>query len=163
MVTERSQAMFPDSQIAKQFKQGETKTKYTIQFSIYPYLKDLLLDDLKNTVFTFKFDESTTQQVKKQYDGYVQCWSKRHNCIKMVYCGTIMVDHCPAEKLLEDFLEFASKVSLDFNLMLHIGMDGPSVNIKFKDLLKSSPQIKSLDTTILSIGTCPLHIVLNAF
>ena len=81
----------------------------------------------------------------------------------MVYCGTIMVDHCPAEKLLEHFLEFTEKINLDLKLILHIGMDGPSVNLKFEDLLKSSPHIKSLGTTILSIGTCPLHIVHNAF
>ena len=37
---ERFRSMFPDSQIAKHFKQGETKTKYTIQYSIYPYFKD---------------------------------------------------------------------------------------------------------------------------
>ena len=160
---ERFRAMFPDAQTAKHFKQGETKTKYTIQYGIYPYFKDLLLEDLKNTAFTFKFDESTTQQVKKQYDGYVQYWSKHHNCIKMVYCGTIMVDHCPAEKLLEHFLEFTEKINLDLKLILHIGMDGPSVNLKFEDLLKSSPHIKSLGTTILSIGTCPLHIVHNTF
>ena len=43
----RFQAMFPDSQIAKQFKQGETKTKYTIQFGIYPHLKDFLLENVK--------------------------------------------------------------------------------------------------------------------
>ena len=71
---------------------------------IYPYLKDLLLEDLKNAVFTFKFDESTTQQVNKQYDGFIQYWSKKHKCIKISYCGTIMVDHCPAEKLMEHFL-----------------------------------------------------------
>ena len=81
----------------------------------------------------------------------------------MVYCGTIMVDHCLAGKLLEHFLEFTEKINLDLKLMLHIGMDGPSVNLKFEDLLKSSPHIKSLGTTILSIGTCPLHIVHNAF
>ena len=133
------------------------KTQYNIA-SIHT-----LLEDLKNTAFTFKFDESTMQKVKKQYDGYIQYWSKHHNCIKMVYCGTIILDHCPAEKLLEHFLEFTEKINLDLKLMLHIGMDGPSVNLKFEDLLKSSPNIKSMDTTILSIGTYPRHIVHNAF
>ena len=81
----------------------------------------------------------------------------------MVCCMTIMVDHCPAEKLLEHFLEFTEKINLNLKLMLHIGVDGRSVNLKFEDLLKSSPHIKSLGITILSIGTYPLHIVHNAF
>ena len=101
--------------------------------------------------------------MKKQYNGYIQYWSKHHNGIKMVYCGTSMVDHCPAKKLLEHFLEFTEKINLDLKQMLHIGMDGPNVNLKFEDLLKSSPHIKSLGTAILSIGTRPLHIVHNAF
>ena len=46
-------------------------------------LKDLLLEDLKNAVFTCKFDESTTQQVNKQYDRFIQYWSKKHKCIKI--------------------------------------------------------------------------------
>ena len=74
-----------------------------------------------------------------------------------------MVDHCPAEKILEHFLEFTGKINLDLKLMLHIGMGEPSVNLKFEDLLKSLPHIKSLGTTILSIRTWPLHIVHNAF
>ena len=126
-------------------------------------LENLLLEDLKNTAFIFKFDELTTQQVKKQYYGYVQYWSKCYNCIKMVYCGTIMVDICPSKKLLEYFLEFVNSVRLELKLMLQNGMNGPSVNLKFEDLLKSSPQMKCLDTTILSIGTFPLHVVHNAF
>ena len=68
----------------------------------------------------------------------------------MVYCGTIMIDHCSAEKLFEHFLEFTEKRNLDLKLMLHIGMDGPSVNLKLGDLLKSSPHI-SLGTTISSM------------
>ena len=62
-----------------------------------------------------------------------------------------MVDHCPDEKPMEHFLEFSEKRNLDLKLMLHIGMDRPSVNHKFGDLLKSSPHIR-LGTTILSTG-----------
>ena len=62
--------MFPDSEIAKKYEQGDTKIKYNIQFGIAPYLKEKLIYDVKNKPFTFKFDETTTRQVKKQYDGY---------------------------------------------------------------------------------------------
>ena len=74
-----------------------------------------------------------------------------------------MVDHCPAEKMLEHFLEFVKKVNLDLRLMLRLGMDGPNVNLKFDDLLVSSKDFQNLNTSILSVGTCPLHIVHNAF
>ena len=56
--------MFPDSEIAKSHSQGETKVKYIIQFGIAPYIKQLILDDIKGKPFSFLFDETTTQQVK---------------------------------------------------------------------------------------------------
>ena len=37
-------------------------------------------------------------------------------------CGTIMVDHCPVEKISEHFFEFVDKVKFQFQLMLHLGM-----------------------------------------
>lgn len=156
-------AMFPDSEIAKSFKVGETKIKYVIQFGIVPYFKEKLKDDLKNVPFTFKFDETTTQQVNKQYDGYTQYWSEQHQCIKIAYNGTLMVDHCPAEKLLEHFLKFIEKSNLDLRFLLHTGMDGPNVNLKFEKLLKSSDIFNKLNKSILDIGTCPLHITHNGF
>ena len=155
--------MFPDSEIAKNYKLGATKVKYTIQYGIAPHFKELLKSDLKNKVFTFKFDETINQQVKKQYDGYVKYWSERHQSFKVSYCGTLMVDHCPAEILLEHFLEFIQKAELDLRFMMHIGMDGPNVNLKFEKLLQASATFEQLDTTILSIGTCPLHITHNGF
>lgn len=70
------EAMFPYSKIAKGYKQNKTQSNYTIQYGIFPYLKDLLPEDLKDTIFTIKFDEPSTQQVNKQYDGHVQYPSK---------------------------------------------------------------------------------------
>ena len=69
-----------------------------------------------------------------------------------------MVYHCPAEKLVEHFIEFIKKANLDLKYILHIGMDGPSVNLKFEKLL-----IDQLNKLILQVGTCPLHIVHNSF
>ena len=40
--------MFPDSAIAKSYKQGETKVKYCLQCGIAPHLKDLIIKDLAN-------------------------------------------------------------------------------------------------------------------
>ena len=115
---------FPDLEIAKQYQQCETEPKYTIQYGIYPFLKYLLLDDIKDVAFTFKFDESTTQQVKRKYDGYIQYLSQSFQCIKISYFETIMVDHCPTENLFEHFLEFVDKVN-PFSTNVQI-MDKPS-------------------------------------
>lgn len=70
-------AMFPDSDLACKFQMSETKIKYVVQFRIASYLRECLLEDMTKTPFTFLFDETTTAQVKKQYDGYVQYFSKK--------------------------------------------------------------------------------------
>ena len=37
--------MFPDSKIAQNYSQHETKMKYNIQFGIAPYIKEILIKD----------------------------------------------------------------------------------------------------------------------
>ena len=74
-----------------------------------------------------------------------------------------MVDHCLAEQLLEHFFKFIRKSNLDLHLMLYIGMNGPNVNLKFEELLRSSESFKHLNISVFSISTCPLHITHNRF
>ena len=52
---QRFRQMFPDSEIAKNYQQSETKIKYSIQYGIAPYLKQKLIYDYKDKPFTFKF------------------------------------------------------------------------------------------------------------
>ena len=68
----RFKEMFPDSDIAKNSKQSETKIKYSIQFGIAPYVKRLIKEDIHGTFFCSKCDEATMSLIKKQYNGYTQ-------------------------------------------------------------------------------------------
>ena len=52
-------AMFSDSEIAKSYQKGETKTRYFVQFGIAPYIKEMLIFDINKTPFSFLFDETT--------------------------------------------------------------------------------------------------------
>lgn len=70
------------------------------------YLHENLIDDLVATPFTFLFDETTTSQVKKQYDTYVQYESRRYKRIVSQYAGSLFVGHCNADALKDHFFEF---------------------------------------------------------
>ena len=59
--------------------------KYLIQFGIAPDFRDLLKYDLKNILYSCKFGKTTTQQAKKQYNGYTQSWSEKIQYIKLLY------------------------------------------------------------------------------
>ena len=54
------------------------------------------------------------------------------------------------------FHEFMKKVYLNPNLMSALGIDGPNVNLLFKNKLKE-------EFSIIEVGNYPLHIVNNAF
>ena len=83
--------MFLDSNIAKNYHQGRGKIKYVIQFGISPYVSEMVQKDLQNQPFTFNFDETTTSQVKKQYDRYATYYSLSETKISSVYCGSLYV------------------------------------------------------------------------
>ena len=68
---DRFRLIFPESKIAAKYQQSKTKINYVIKHGISSYVKNLYLEDFNGTPFVFKFDETTTLQVKKQYDGYV--------------------------------------------------------------------------------------------
>ena len=75
--------------------------------------------------------------MKKQYDGYIQYWSREHNLVSSVYCGSLFVGHCTSKDLLEHFNKFGTEMELEPDLLLQVGMDKPNVNLKFeKDLAK---------------------------
>ena len=159
---DRFREMFPDSVIAKNYHQSKTKVNYTIKHGISPYVKDLYLNDFKGSPFVFKFDETTTVQVKKQYDGYVQYWSNEQNLISTVYCGSLFVGHCFSKDLIDHFSKFGEDMEWEPDLLLQVGMDGPNVNLKFeKDL--SSKIMDEYGVSFLNIGTCTLHQTHNAF
>ena len=58
--------------------------------------------------------------------------------------------------MLVHFHEFMKKAALNPNFKLALGMDGPNINLLFKNKLKK-------EFSIIEVGTCPLNIVNNAF
>ena len=89
--------MLPDSNIAKQFTQQKTKAKCTIQCGIAQYVKEKRISDVSNKPFSFKFDETTTSQIKKQYDAYVTYFSYLNQVIVTAFCGSLFVGCCTTE------------------------------------------------------------------
>ena len=159
---ERFRLMFPNDPVAQKYHQSTTKVNYTIKHGISPYIKEMNIYDLKGSPFCFKFDETTTLQVKKQYDGYVQYWSKEQNLVVSMYCGSLFVGHCFSKDLLDHFSKFGEEMQWEPDLLLQLGMDGPNVNLKFeKDLLDKI--VEEYGVSFLTTGTCSLHKTHNGF
>ena len=157
----RFKLMFPDSTIAKGYQQSDSKVQYVINYDIADHLKKQLIYDVKNTPYSVLFDKTTNSQVKKQYDGYVICWSKRSDNIVHSYCGSLFVGHCAAVDLVKHYEEFVKQLDIDSKFLLHFGMDRPNVNLSFED--KLTQKLPEVDTSFLKLGTCSLHPVHPAF
>lgn len=127
--------MFPDSDIAKNYHQVATKINYNIQFGIASYIKECLLYIVSHASFLFKFDETTTYKVDKQDDVCMQYWSKKSNLVNNGYCGSFFVGHCIKEDLLENFNHFIKKMNCNNPSVLHLGINGRSMNLTFQKRL----------------------------
>ena len=117
---------------------------------------------MNKTLSTFKFDETTTLQTKKQYDRCLQFWSKRYNEIINAYFGSLFTGHCTSDQLLEHYQTFVSRLGLDWHYLLHIGMDGPNVNLAFEKKLRQYFE-DEMGSSFLSLGSCSPHSVHTAF
>ena len=116
---------------------------------------------MKKVPFSFKFDETTTSQVKKQYDVYLSYWSKSADKVVSSYAGTLFVGHCTASDLVSHYNTMVEKLQLDSSHLLHLGMDGPKVNLTFQK--KLAELLHEEGTEFMDLGTCSLHPVHTAF
>ena len=102
----RFKKLFPDSQIAAKYYQGETKPKYVVQFGLAPFVEDELITDIQKTPYSLKFVETTNSQTKKQYYGYISFFSRKLQKILTLFCGSLFIGHCTADDLVDHFLKF---------------------------------------------------------
>jgi hypothetical protein len=154
--------MFPDSEIAQNYKMGRTKLKYIIEFGMAPNIRKKISEELKGAVFSFSFDETTTVSKKKQLDGYVNYVTPDNKIVSGIYIGSRFLGHCDAADMLHHVCELFEDFKLDFKNLLALGMDGPNVNKKFFKLISAKAD-DDHNTGIVDKGSCPLHTVNNGF
>ena len=124
-------------------------------------MKEQIIADLANKLFSFKFDEITTNQIKKQYSAFVTYFSNVTQTIVTAFCGSLFIGHRTAEDLVSHFFEFLKRYWLSTFYLLSLGMDGPNLNKFFASKLKAV--LNAIATLFIDIGTCPLHTANNAF
>ena len=86
--------MFFDSEIANYYEMSSAKVMYImeVRYGIAKYFK--------KKAFTFHFDEITTSQTKKQYDGYVKFFSLESGEVVIAYCGTLFIGRFSAPDMV---------------------------------------------------------------
>ena len=99
--------------------------------------------------------------MKRQYDGYISCFSKKLSNIVTLYFGALFVGHCTTDDLVDHFFEFVRDLGLDFNLLVALGIGDPNVSKSFKSKLAEECQKEVPHTSWMLLRS--IHIANNAF
>ncbi|KAL7824939.1 hypothetical protein SRHO_G00342960 [Serrasalmus rhombeus] len=106
------------------------------------------------------FDESFNSTTKsKQLDLHVRFWSNGY--VQSRYMGSHFMGHGTAQDLLKLIKEALHQ--LDRSRLVSVSMDGPNVNWKLMDLLQHDHAEKYGGAQLVSVGSCGLHTLHNAF
>lgn len=154
-------SIFEDSTIAKNVKLSEKKIRYVINFGLAPYFRSHLFRDISNSFYVLHFDETTTNQVKKQFDLHISYWSQSTEKVITSYCHSEFLGHAEAKVIVEIILKFISTNSLDSGKLLQCSMDGPAVNLCAMKMLNAKLNKESV-FSLIDFCTCVLHTMHNA-
>lgn len=154
-------AMFPDSDIAKNFQMSKTKVGYYITFGIAPYFKNLLLRDIKDSPFySVLFDESLNKIFQEeQMDIQIRFWNNSSNLACTRYLDSQYLHRPNADNLVKALND--SLVNLDTTRMIHLSMDGPNTNWKVLKSIQNSRQ-ENEQASLVNLQSCGLHVVSGA-
>ena len=111
--------------------------------------------------FVASFDECSNGITHdEQMDVVLRYWDATEATVNTRYYSSEFLDHTRAEDLLEKFEQSMSH--LEQKMMLHLSMDGPSVNWKLFPLLCESRESNGYPS-LVNIGSCGLHVIHGSF
>ena len=154
--------MFTECPIAQKFQHGPGKLKYVINWGLAPHFKDLLKTKLQNFEFLLiSFDESFNKSTQNcQMDTGIRFWSQEAKQVEVRYWDSQFLGHATSRDLLENFSK--SLVVLDLSKIIHISVNGPSLNWCFYDEVVKNREEMELHQ-LINIGRCELHVIHGSF
>ena len=151
-------AMFPDSEIAEQFKLSKTKCSYFIKFGIAPVFKTNLTKEINMSPFySVSFDESMNSVMQQcQMDVVIRYWNETAGNVETRYHDSKFLSRPNAKELLSNIENVAKNFKTE--KFLQLAVDGPSVNWSVLNMLDNKLEENNLSKTI-NIGSCSQHTV----
>ena len=114
--------------------------------------------------FTWMFDETTTNQGKKQMDLLLRFFWESQTVVVTKYVASFFFGHASGEDLCKHFKNFISdkKFDIPWNQLVSLSFDGPTIKKKLYKLLNDKLSEFKLGP-LLPFVPCTLHIVHKAF
>jgi len=100
--TDLFHVMFPDSNIATQFKMKKDKNSYVVTYGLCSFFQEQLISDVrKSACFAVSFDESlNTVAQRGQMDIVIRFWNAATNEVSTRYLTSAFLGHATAGDLL---------------------------------------------------------------
>ena len=152
--------MFPDSNISNHYQMDPDKIRYLVNWSLGSYFKGKLVEDINRFKFLpVGFDERLNQITQTcQMDITVKFWDVHR--VQVRYWNSSFMGHTTANDLLQHFTDITEPIN--HSSIIHLSMDGPSVNHKFCRDLKEYCEREKLPEMI-NFGSCNPDILHGAF
>ncbi|CAF2442928.1 unnamed protein product [Rotaria sp. Silwood2] len=164
-------SIFPDSKIATDYVMKDRKLSYMISHGTGHYfVRELVKDVNKAPSYSLLFDETTIVGVQKQLDLHIRYWSEYKQCVVTRYWKSIMLGHATADIISRHILDSLKSDGIDLCKLLQLGRDNPNVNKAVETMIDKELRSEREKKTgrapangLVSIGSCPLHVIHNAF
>ena len=158
------QDMFPDSMIAKQFTMSHQKASYLVSHGIGPYFQKTTVNEILSSevYYTIHFDETVTNQSKKQMDVLIRYFSENSACVQVRYLCSLFFGHAFVKIVCKNMLNCLTNLKLPLKKLLCLSADGPNVNKSIKATMDTA--VKEAGAPgLVDVGFCFIHKVHNAF
>jgi hypothetical protein len=158
--------MFRNSLETKSMTLNRTKARYLLTEASGPYFYNKLISEIRasEVYYTVMFDETCNSANRKELQVATRYWSKSENKVIISHLQTFFLGSATAKIIFDHICLTLKNADLSWAKLLMVGSDGPNVNKTVFSLLnEEAKKLRSNSRGLLSIGSCNIHKVHNAF
>ena len=144
------------------FQLSKTKCAYYVVFGLGPYVKELLVKDIKlSSVYLLLFDESLNNKLQEeQMDISVQFWDDIAGEAVTRYFDSRFFKRPNADNIFEERLK--TTTNLPTKSLSMLSLDGPNTNWSVHEKLKNIQSCEEVPQ-LFEVDSCGLHVIHGAF
>ena len=147
--------MFPDSEIAKKFSSGRTKTTALVKHALAPAFNDNVIETCQSSPFSVLCDGGNDQIDRKCFAILVHYWYQSQRQAVTRFLALPVCNIATAEALFESLSNEIESRGISWSNMIGYASDSASVMVGVRNSVLS--RIRSKQPNIFSLG-CLCHL-----
>lgn len=151
--------MFPDSEIAKKYGCGPTKTTAIVNYALAPSFLEPLVEHLRVNPFSLAIDGSSDTGTESMYPLVVRIYDVNRKSVFSMFWHMCLISDCTAKGIFAKVSEVFISQKVPWENVIGLSLDNAAVNMGRKNGLFR--HFEKQNPSIYTFG-CPCHIVHNA-